>query len=202
MPHSWLLRVGACWSRNSGNLQKKSTERVLFFVYSLLLSTDLPGTGCRCAVGAAPAQPLPAPPRVRPGSEDKEALSAALPRTWFQGVPTDQFDPGLNKEQCVWIRNPRCVLLFPPCSRPCVPSGPGRSPSPREEPCRPSPPPASVSRPHLPEWGAGGLVPAVDPGSQGSVATRRMPRERCLDGSQWVGTIPWPAGGGMVAPSS
>lgn len=117
------LRVGARWPRHSGSLQKKSTERVLFFVYSLLLSTDLPGAVRRCAVGAAPAQPLPAPPRVRPSSRDKEALSAALPRTWFQGVPTDQFDPGLNKEKCVWIRNPRCVLLFPSCSRLCVPTG-------------------------------------------------------------------------------
>lgn len=91
----------------------------------MLLSTDLPALCAGALWGPCP----PSLCRCRPASAPaagtgREALSAALPRTWFQGVPTDQFDSGLNKEKCVWIRNPRCVLLFPPCSRLCVPPTP------------------------------------------------------------------------------
>lgn len=114
----------ARWPGNSGSLQKKSTERVLFFfVYSLLLSTDLPVPLAGALWGLRPPSLCRRPPRARPCTRDREALSAARAHTWCQGVPTDQLDPGLNKDKCVWIRNPRCVLLFPPCSRLCVPTG-------------------------------------------------------------------------------
>lgn len=92
-----------------------------FFVYSLLSSTDLPAPWAGALWGPRPPSLCRRPPRARPCTRDREASSAALVRTWCQGVPTDQLDPGLNKDKCVWIRNPRCVLLFPPCSQLRVP---------------------------------------------------------------------------------
>lgn len=86
------------------------------FVYSLLLSTGLPGGVCR-RLGLAGGRPR----LTASGIEGQEALAADLLRTWLQGVPTDQFDPGLNKEKCVWIRTH--VLSF-------VPSLPGKGPLP------------------------------------------------------------------------
>lgn len=56
--------------------------------------------------------------------QDQEALSAHFLRMWLQGIPTDQFDPGLNKEKCVWIRTH--VVSF-------VPSLPEKSPCPQKD---------------------------------------------------------------------
>lgn len=59
------------------------------------------------------------PPRVWACVQDKEALSATL-RARGSWAPTDQFDPGLNKEKCIWIRQ----WVVSVCSRPALASPP------------------------------------------------------------------------------
>ena len=109
------MRVGTRWSRNSGSLKKKSTECVLFFVYSLLLSTGVPGHVCRCAVGpCSPVSALASRTR-RPGQP--------ISRAWgFRASPLT----GLNKESAFGLET-HAVSVIPSAGRspfPCGEPGP------------------------------------------------------------------------------
>lgn len=94
----WDSLVQKLWS-----LKKQSTECVSFLFIPCFCRLICLAVSASAPWGLHP----PGSAGNHPASnciKDQEVLSAHFPRMWLQGVPTDQFDPGLNKEKCVWIR--------------------------------------------------------------------------------------------------
>lgn len=94
----WDSLVQKLWS-----LKKQSTECVSFLFIPCFCRLICLAVSASAPWGLHP----PGSAGNHPKSnciKDQEVLSAYFPRMWLQGIPTDQFDPGLNKEKCVWIR--------------------------------------------------------------------------------------------------
>ena len=158
------LRVGTCWSRNSGSIKKKSTECGLFFVFfsAFVDWRAWPYLQVRC--GAAPACVHP-PSRTRgpgwPISRARGFRASAL--------------TSLNKESAFGLET-HVVSVFPSAgSSPFLCGEPG--------------PPQQVWGSWGLEPGVGGLLSCRPPvrglGHWGPLATYWVLRKRSLDRSGW-----------------